>query len=693
MNPKDQKTCTYPDCNFPVNSPHDENLCLGHASIENKKSSLDQIDTFFRQILRSGDYHFDGFIFSTTEFINSHEFSSLPREVKFTNCKFYGEKLIGNEKYSLNISTITFRDNLIFDNCEFIHSIIFNNCNFQKYLSFNQSTKINGKLVLNGGSIKQLEIQNSFFSDSIEIKNNIDLKEFKIFFSELGGINFENKNEIIQSIIANENTFKKRIVIRNKIIKQKVNFSKCTFNEEFNLNYSNIEGDFIINNSTFNGIADFESTTFEKAVQFASTTFVDNSIFSEAKFNQESIWIETIFNKVYFNGSIFKGEADFSSASFCGYTEFVKTDFRERVSFSNASFLIKRKKIINSSGIVVVFQNTVFNYVVFKGIKIAGCILFDKLYLIDKSTFYLQEVEFVNCGRIIFKNTSFPSFSGFFESIFKPKTNRFLPSVLAFRNCNLNDIYFTNNDMSLLSFYKSAYENAIFNSNRWDNVKESIFSFKHNRRSLIFEDQLLNQINNLNTSRKKIILELYSLEDINSFEEIATLYRRFKVALDNTKDYEQAGWFYFNEYEMKRRAFKEQSRPKYIVYSLYKLFAGYGEKPLWSFYWFLILLMGFTFANLFSGIKLATGSIINYDFSFSLNGLTNLFTSSFWLDVYYSFLFTLFRIIPISYLPVSKEQFLPIGGDGYFLAFLNTAILILFITFIAIGLKRIFRRF
>ena len=120
---------------------------------------------------------------------------------------------------------------------------------------------------------------------------------------------------------------------------------------------------------------------------------------------------------------------------------------------------------------------------------------------------------------------------------------------------------------------------------------------------------------------KKLILELYSLEDINSFDEIATLYRRFKVALDNTKDYEQAGWFYFNEYEMKRRAFKEQSKTKYFIYSFYKLFAGYGEKPLWSFYWFLILLMGFTFANLFSGIKLATGSIINYDFHFSWNGL------------------------------------------------------------------------
>ena len=42
--------CSYEGCNLPVNSPHDENFCLGYCSIENKTI-------------------FDNYIFTTSEFI------------------------------------------------------------------------------------------------------------------------------------------------------------------------------------------------------------------------------------------------------------------------------------------------------------------------------------------------------------------------------------------------------------------------------------------------------------------------------------------------------------------------------------------------------------------------------------------------------------------------------------------------
>ena len=80
------------------------------------------------------------------------------------------------------------------------------------------------------------------------------------------------------------------------------------------------------------------------------------------------------------------------------------------------------------------------------------------------------------------------------------------------------------------------------------------------------------------------------MEDLDSYNEIATLYRRFKTALDRTKDYADAGLFYFNELEMKRKHFRSLFKwrnkfkkwgikSNYILYTLYKIFMGYWARP------------------------------------------------------------------------------------------------------------------
>lgn len=183
-------------------------------------------------------------------------------------------------------------------------------------------------------------------------------------------------------------------------------------------------------------------------------------------------------------------------------------------------------------------------------------------------------------------------------------------------------------------------------------------------------------------------------ESFVSYEDVASLYRRMKTALDRTKDYQQASWFYFNEFEMKRKALEQEieSDPskirqilkklfsKYIFYFSYKVFAGFGEKPLWSFYWLLLGILGFSGLNslvgLQKGIALPDGKIVFRDAGF--------------LD---SLIFTLYRIIPANYLPFKQAYNIPNGFWGLFVPFLNTFVLIIFIAFIAIGLKRHFRRF
>lgn len=686
------KTCIYPNCNSSVHSPHDENYCLGHAPIENKKVTAQEFDSFIRQKIRRNELNFDGFIFCTTGFIDFNDLRGSFNNFKFNRCQFLGEKLEGDEKYSLSIEGFHFQSTIEFINCEFSGTIRFSNCSINDTLSI-QKSKIKGGLSLNAGRLNKLNIEKSKLFKSVDFLNSIQINEVEVLHSEIGGVKSIQKIDFKKTFHLNETIISQKTLLNYCVFHSGFTFTKCIFNAEVDFSGSTFKDLSIINNNTFNSDAVFENVIFNKEVQFGYTTFNRNAVFNKTEFAGLSLWQSAIFNKSYFNDVTFKGEANFSSSSFNGSTEFIRTTFSDRAIFNNASFLDNKQKS-KSFLPTIYFQNTVFNYVTeFKDLNIGGYTLFDHIYLQEKSIFYFQRVHLKDRTRIIFQDISFPSFQAFFENIGLNISKTFLPSVIAFRNCNLKDIYFTNNKMSVFSFYTSTFDNSIFASNKWEDNEENLGMFKYQRKNLIFEDQLLDKISRESANRKLKILKIFELEESDGYNEIANLYRRFKLPLDNVKDYEQAGWFYFNEYEMKRRDAKTKSKSKYFLYSLYKLFAGYGEKPLWSFYWFLLFISLFTFNNLFTGIKVNTDKIINYEFSFNADGLITLFTAGFWSDIFYSFLFTLYRIVPVGYLPFPKEQFLPIGGDGYFLAFLNTVVLILFLTFIGVGLKRIFRRF
>jgi len=690
--PKPIKTCSYEGCNLPVHSPYDENLCLGHTSLENKKVTVQEFDSFIRQIIRRNELNFEGFIFCSTGFIDFNELRGSFNNFKFNRCYFLGENSEGDEKYSLSIDGFHFQSTIEFNNCEFSGSVRFSNCSINDTLAIRES-KINGNLTLNAARLNKLIIEKSKLFKSVELLNSIQINEVEILQSKIGGIKSINKIDFKKTFHIDATIISQKTILNNCVFHSGFTFTKCTFNAEADFSGSIFKDLSIINNNTFNSYAVFEDATFSKEVQFGYTAFNGNAVFNRTEFAGVSRWQSSIFNKTYFNDVTFKGESNFSNSSFNGSTEFIRTTFSDRAIFNNASFLITKQKS-KSFLPTICFQNTVFNYVTeFRDLKIGGYTLFDHIYLQEKSIFYFQRVQLKDRTRIIFQDISFPSFQAFFENIELNISKTFLPSVIAFRNCNLKDIYFTNNKISIFSFYTSTFDNSIFASNKWEDNKERLGLFKYQRRSLIFEDKLLDIISKESASRKLKVLKIFELEESDGYNEIANLYRRFKVPLDNVKDYEQAGWFYFNEYEMKRRDAKTKSRSKYFLYSLYKLFAGYGEKPLWSFYWFLLFISLFTINNLFTGIKVNTNNIINYDFSLNSDALITLFTTSFWNDTFYSFLYTLYRIVPVGYLPFPKEQFLPIGSDGYFIAFLNTVVLISFLTFFGVGLKRIFRRF
>ena len=176
-----------------------------------------------------------------------------------------------------------------------------------------------------------------------------------------------------------------------------------------------------------------------------------------------------------------------------------------------------------------------------------------------------------------------------------------------------------------------------------------------------------------------------------------------KTSLDRTKDYEQSGWFYFNEFEMKMKAVQKLLNGRNILrrifsrislYNLYKVLAGYGERPLWSFCWFLIFTFVFAILHMLSGLDPvgleSSSPTINFG---KYSSFSQCISSEFLKDFSSAFVFSASRAIPVNYLGVSPSGYWDSGLYGQVITFFNSLILFILVIFIAIGLKRHFRRF
>lgn len=687
---KSPSSCQYDNCNLPIHST-DGKYCLGHAPLQNKINVTEQE---FKQFLTSDklrhrDFNFEGFVFTNAKFVTQVINSVFDSEVNFRNCEFHGKVMNADTEYCLFLENVTFQKLVDFTGSKFSTGIYFGQCRFHTECLF-ANVVVNGSTKFEGTNFNKLTSKKSTFIKSFDL--NIPQGIGELYFADetvfQEELIIENK-KFLSEVTFDNVTFEKHLAINKSNFQKKLLFNNCNF-ESVNFIENLLTESCVFQKSKHSGIANFNQTKFQK-LNFNHVDFNASAYFENIEFKNEVNWEYTTFQETSFDHSVFEGICNFSNTVFYQTSTFNYTLFNAKTNFHTTQFLLikdKTKEIIGH----IRFHHTRFNDEVdFNYNFIQGNLILSNLEFSSNTLFHFRNTSFLGSDRVLFENINFKPFKTIFEGINTYQKDMQYPIVIAFRNCDLKDIYFTNNEMSVFSFYKSSFDGAIFISNRWNYKEERLLRFKYKRQNIIFEDNYTYYQLKLSENEKTKLNESYFMSDLSGFQEIASLYRRFKVALDNTKDYEQAGWFYFNEFEMKLKKAKKKSKPKFYLYLLYKIFAGYGEKPLWSFFWFLIFLLTFTFLNLFSGIKVNLENAINYDVSWK--GFTTIFTSQFWSDFFNSFLFTLYRIIPIGYLPVPREQFLPIGADGYLIAFVNTGVLILFITFIAVGLKRIFRRF
>ncbi len=510
------------------------------------------------------------------------------------------------------------------------------------------------------------------------------------------GITVEQFNKLIREKI--EEITKHNEQAQDKKDKEKFNFKGFVFPGDISFTHDgNKKGKPI----TFNHNADFSEARFSGNADFSEAQFSGDAFFFFAQFSGYDYFIDVRFSRsAYFNGAQFSGYTFFGGTQFSGYTDFREAKFSGDVDFDIIRF--------NDSA-------------VFINITIKKTISYTNITLTDKVRFYFINPQFLpeagKIAKVIFDAIQFNPFAVYFENI-RPDTGG-RDAYLIFRYCQLKDVYFTDNDMSLFSFYKSSFDEARFSSSDWGIEKDRILFFPFKRHNVIPEERFLDEISQNKDDEKKIkeLRNEYKIKDLNDHEIIASLYRRMKTALDNTKDYQQASWFYFNEFEMKRCALEEKiesSKPKwnifqwkpfvkirqtrkkifskYLLYFCYRTFAGYGEKPMWSFLWFWAFTAIFAFGHMVFGLKSFPGGVVTTEYKFFCF-LSDFSVGNFLREFASAFGYSLSQAIPKNYIPYKISNLNPINPFGITWSILNTITLLILLVFIAIGLKRHFRRF
>ena len=131
---------------------------------------------------------------------------------------------------------------------------------------------------------------------------------------------------------------------------------------------------------------------------------------------------------------------------------------------------------------------------------------------------------------------------------------------------------------------------------------------------------------------------------------------------------------------------------KYILYFSYKVFAGYGEKPLWSFIWLWAFTAFLALGHMVFGLEYFEGGVVFTKYEF-FGFLGEFSVGNFIKEFGNAFGYALSQAIPKNYIPYKISDLNPTNPFGIAWSILNTIVLWILIIFIAIGLKRHFRRF
>ncbi len=665
--------CLYRDCQR--GSLQGEQYCIFHAPVDRKGCSVGEFTlSVYQELRHRGGGNFEGCVFPDAIDFDGH--LNHPPFV-FKDARFHGH---------VNFARQSFREEVNFDNAVFEDGVSFKSAHFPKDVSFKNTV------------FSKPKATDAAFNPCIDCT----------------GTTFEGQADFSGARFLNGDAEFREA----KFLGIKAVFKKCRFDvpdrisflaSEFNVRKANFDEAYFAARTV-----DFEGCKFHKGwVSFYKAILsADRVKFNGARFSGEvTSFMECQFLKgrTSFESSVFAGKADFNGSKLGGSrVYFAECQFEgNTVSFDSAELVADRVAFYRCrfSGNVEFYRNSIGKYLRFREISFS-----------ERAAFRLSRPTFSGFDRppprIVLSHINFNPFSTIFENV-HPTGNltlstRTVRSCVVFRYCSLKDVYFSNNDMGLFSFFGSVFfEESHLVSNEWLEVKEPIlrsFPIRYERRNLILEENLYDALNDeaVSDGERRSLRVYFKLHLLRSRRDVESMYRKLKTSSDRSKDYHAASWFYFNEFEMKRRHLKDcrgltngRGRKLAIsgrlwLYSSFKLFAGYGDKPVWSLAWFGAFTVLFSVLHLLRGVQVPAKGSIDYDLAWDLPNLQELIS-----DFGYSFLFSLYHIIPVSYLPYQRGEYVPLQLEfsDLALAFCNTVVLLILVVFIGVGLKRHFRRF
>lgn len=740
--------CSYPKCN---NDPIEGiGLCLGHAPKDQKGVSDDEFIAEINRRLLKGQTNLAGYIFPSD--ISISLYGHLNSKLVLTNATFHGKATLAGPVFEqavecsfakflggLDIHNTTFNGGAYFSGAIFRmenertdESLVLNadHTTFASLVSFKSARFARGRASFNnsrftGNQVEFAGVRTNWTNLSFA---NCKFDGIKVDFRYLrltrSAIDFSQSHFSKCASIAFGSSFLRRSYVNAELTEFEataLNFSglRARFAEvrlsrsrvevsEFDFSYCVLlEGRLLLDHLTMNG----------RHFTLDESKFV-NSTFSLSE-SRVTLAEDLIFTRAQFSGA----RADFEGCQVTACTvEFIGTHFGTQLHFDRAEF---RANSISFRSAFFVGMHAVFNEakligdVDFTHIVIGCNMTFTDMKLQDGSSFHFSRPRFANMGngwpKIGFLGVKFSPYVTFFEGIvtgpsFDSKVEKTKP-LIAFRSCLLRDVYFSENDMTLLSFYTSAYfEDSFFTLSIWDPTWERTFAKLPRLPLLNWRYKRHYRIREEEDYRGPLEREPGVRIDQNAgpknCQELSELYLRMKSSADKAKDYHRASWFYFSEFEMKRRSIREAIRkdkgvrkllrwPQYWTYGLYKVLAGYGEKPAWSLMWFGLLSLLFGIVHLFNGYLGEDGAGYCYHIQISRQGFADFASCTFLKDFVWSLFYSISRAIPIGYISGLKLSYLspPPGVWSDVLSITNSIVLALLLVFFGVGLKRHFRRF
>lgn len=454
----------------------------------------------------------------------------------------------------------------------------------------------------------QREINISQVLQEMRLNHSIKYDNVKIYgnnSSILEGINVRSAVEITNSTIDAElelkqinfsgsikfygTTFNKTLFIDDSIINQDVDFSNTTFNDCFSLfNTSLLGKKSRFSNSSFQSKIEFTKIRFLGTTQFENSSFLSAS-FNNVLFSDSGVDFSNsvFYESISVGNAIFEGDASFRDVQVPGEFLFIDVQFNEMPFFEKTNFSI------NDPGHMVYFERIDFKN---------GCCFKDAIF--DSVDF--TEVE--SSGLILrFDNTHFNGDLQF--------TSLLIDSIASFKDAWFNGMVTLGNtefnkraDFNRANFLGDvSFEGAQFDDNL--NLRKSNFSGNINFDNAIINGDIfcedINFAKGLSNNGQTVHMSMngtgYSRIFINwkDIDEGFLLFdgNAYLLLIDNFKKLGRVNDANDCYYEYKR----SNSRNLEGLYSLadayYWVFCGYGVRPQWALYWaiFLIVSLGFYF--------------------------------------------------------------------------------------------------